>query len=87
MFVDDYGNGFKTREEAEQYYANEFKDTVLNDYEELADYISIDEVYILKWIFQNHSELLPEFYEKFSFELKNAEREYINEGLWSLDET
>lgn len=86
MFIDDYGNEFKTREEAEQFYVDDFKDTVLNDYELLADYILIDEIDLLQWILQDRSELFPKFCEKFSLELEDAERKYIDEGLWSLDE-
>lgn len=86
MFIDGYGREYKTKEEAEQYYADDFKNTVLNDSEELADYIVIDVIDILDWILRDHSELFPKFYEKFSFELKNAEREYINEGLCTLEE-
>ena len=85
MFVDDYGREFKTREEAEQYYADEFKNTVLNDYEELSDYIEFNVFDILEWIFKD-SELLPKFYKEFSSELKDLERDYINDALYSLEE-
>lgn len=86
MFIDEYGNGFKTREEAEQYYADEFKNTVLNDYEELTDYIQFSVEDILEWIFKDRSELFPKFCKEFSYELKTLERDYINEALCTLEE-
>lgn len=86
MFIDDYGNEFETREKAIQYYQDEFKNEVLKDSEEISDYFAFETDEIIKWIFQDHSELLPDFYKKFSSVLEHAEETYVDNRLWDLEE-
>ena len=86
MFIDDYGNEFKTRKKAVQYYRDKFKIEVLADPEKISDYFDFETEEVMKWIFQDHSELLPDFYKKFSSLLEGAEEDYVDEQLWDLIE-
>lgn len=86
MYIDDYGNEFETREKAEQYYHDNFINEVLKDPIEISEYFSFEIEEVLKWIFQDHSELLPDFYKKFSSILECAEKNYVDNRLWDLEE-
>ena len=85
MYIDDYGNEFKTIEEAKEFYAKKF-------YEEMEEepcdilFECIDESYpIIEWIVKKHSELLKDFKEEFVDNIKKGQEDYIENHLWDLE--
>ena len=74
MFIDDYGNEFKTEEEVEDFARKKFYENE----DDLIDYIETDFTIaeLLNWIFKNDK-------EKFMNEYKNIFKS--NESLYAHD--
>lgn len=86
MYIDDYGNEFKTIEEAKEFYVKKFYEEME---EEPCDMLlsCVDDAYpIIGWIVTKHSELLKDFKKEFADSIKKGQEDYIENHLWDLEE-
>lgn len=89
IFIDSRDNQFKTKKDAERFYKEEFENEVLKkDFETLTEYLedTTEIGDIMEWIFQSHPEILSDFYKTFSSQIKEAKENYIDNGLFDLEE-
>lgn len=86
MYIYDYENEFETVEEAEKFFAEKFnKEIEENPCETLVNCIE-DAYPIIEWIVEKHPNLLKDFKEEFAGEIKEGQKEYIENHLWDLEE-
>lgn len=85
MYTDDYGNEFRTIEEAKKFYAKKFYEEMEEEpYDILFD--CVDEANsIIEWIVKKHPELLKDFKEEFADNIKRSQKSYIEYRLWDLE--
>lgn len=86
MYTDDYGNEFKTIEEAKEFYAKKFYEEMEEDpYDILL--ACVDDAYpIIGWIVTKRPELLKDFKQEFADNIKKGQEDYIENHLWDLEE-
>jgi hypothetical protein len=86
MFIDDYGNEFETIEEAKKFFAEKFnKEMEESPCDTLLECIE-DADLIIEWIVKKRPELLKDLKEEFANEIKKGQKNYIENGLWDLEE-
>lgn len=86
MYIDEWGNEFKTIDEAKKFYTEKFNEVMKEEpVEILQDYLDESSL-ILAWIFEKHPELVNEFKKDFADDLKTVREDFIENRLWDLAE-
>lgn len=86
MYLDDYGNEYKTIEDAKKSFAKQF-DEEINDIEVFSEELSLftDLTDVLKILYEKDKTILDTLKNHYSTELERDKEAYIEDKIWELE--